>query len=97
MENVLQWSGIAKKASEYSAFPYWPKVVGEQVAKNTLPEKIIGGKILVVRVLDAVWAQELALQKHEILDKLHSLGTGAPIEDIRFTTGDPKQVVAGND
>lgn len=83
---------LKKKAKEYSAFPFWPEIVGEEVAAVAIPEKILRGKVLVVRVLDAVWAQELSLRKNEILDGLHKFGKGAVIEDIKFSIGSPKSI-----
>ena len=83
---------LRKKTKEYSAFPYWEEIVGKAVAEVAVPEKIIRGKVLVVRVLDAVWAQELSLKKNEILDGIHRFGKGAVIEDIKFNIGSPKSL-----
>ena len=80
---------LEKKLNEYSAFPYWPEVVGAEFAEVTKPEKIIRGKIMLVRVVDAAWAQELSLHKQVFLDRLHQLNLGTHIEEIRFVTGDP--------
>jgi predicted nucleic acid-binding Zn ribbon protein len=81
---------IDKKVEQYAAFPHWEEIVGPEVAAVTIPEKIIRGKVLAVRVLDAAWAQELSMQKKEILDKLNDFGFGAVVEDIHFLTGDPQ-------
>ena len=83
---------LKKKAKEYSAFPFWEEIVGASIAEVAIPEKIIRGKVLVVRVVDAVWAQELSLRKNEILDGLHKFGQGAVIEDLKFSIGSPKSV-----
>ena len=82
---------LDKKLEQYAAFPEWPRIVGEEIAAVTVPEKIIRGNTLVVRVLDAVWAQELSMMKNDILDRIFQLGVGATIDDIRFATGNPKQ------
>ncbi len=81
---------LDKKLEQYAAFPHWPEIVGEQVAAVSRPEKILGGKLLIVRVVDAVWAQELSLQKHTLLEKIQGFELGTLIEDIRFTIGNPK-------
>ena len=81
---------IKKKVRQYSAFPFWPEIVGEKVAEVAKPEKIIKGKILQIRVLDAVWAQELSLMKGKIIDDFYRFGEGAIIEDIKFIIGNPK-------
>lgn len=93
LSSTLKALRLDKKAEEYSAFPYWKEVVGEDIARVAVPEKIIRGKILVIRVADAVYAQELSLQKNQLLDKLHCLKKGALFEDIRFVSGSPKQVI----
>lgn len=87
---MLQSHVLKKKAEEYAAFPFWKEIVGEEIASVAVPEKIIGGRVLKVRVIDAVWAQELSLMKTELLEKIHSSGKGALVDDIRFTIGNPK-------
>jgi predicted nucleic acid-binding Zn ribbon protein len=91
LESALGRRDIAKKVAQYAAFPHWEEIVGPEVAAVTIPEKIVRGKVLVVRVLDAAWAQELSMQKREILDKLNDFGSGAVVEDIHFLTGDPQR------
>ena len=91
---VFREKRISTKVKKYNAFPMWPEIVGEQLAKVTVPEKIIRGNVLVVKGLDSVWSQELSLQKEQILEKLFSIETGAHIQDIKFITGDPKSISA---
>jgi len=88
---------VKKKLNSYSCFQYWPEIVGEELAKVAIPEKITRGKILVVRVLDSTWAQELALRKHEILEGFAKLAIngsrtqGSPVfEDVRFVVSGPR-------
>lgn len=87
---LLKSRHLEQKLSQYEAFPHWEEIVGEKFAKVCKPEKIIRGKILVARVIDAVWAQELAMQKTAFIDKIYELGIGAYIEDIRFEVSNPK-------
>ena len=75
------------KIEEYSAFPYWREIVGDEIARVAAPERIVRRKVLAVRVLDAAWAQELSMQKADLLNKLHNAGFGAIIDDIKFLTG----------
>ena len=90
LDSTFKHLHLKNKVEEYAAFPHWPEVVGAEVSQVAIPEKIISGKILVVRVLDAAWAQELTLQKAQILEKVNSFGAGALIEDLRFVTGNPQ-------
>ena len=92
LESTLRAYRIDKKVEEYSGFPFWADAVGAEIARVAVPEKILRRKILVVRVLDAVWAQDLALRKPEILEKIASIMPGMLIEDIKFVTGNPMTV-----
>ncbi len=90
LESTFKSYHLQKKMRQYSFFTDWPKIVGEDVARICQPEKIVFGRILVVRVLDASWAQELSLQKAAYLARLRALPTGPAIEDIRFVvSGQP--------
>lgn len=98
LESNLFIPPVRKKLVSYACFQEWPTIVGEQIAKIATPEKITRGRILVIRVLDATWAQELALKKHEILDGFARLAEksgsrkdgGALFDDIRFVVSGPR-------
>jgi len=92
LKSTLSSYRIDKKIEEYSAFPEWRDIVGEATSKVAVVEKIIRGKILVVKVLDAAWAQELSMQKQELIEKVNKTERGAIIEDIKFLTGDPRSI-----
>ncbi len=81
---------IREKLQQYSAFPRWEEIVGPELAEVTIPEKIVRGKVLYLRVIDSVWAQEIALMKPQLLEQIRRCGTGAVIEDIRCTISNPK-------
>ena len=80
---------ISTKIKSYSAFPDWPEIVGSTISKISYPEKILQSNLLVIRVIDTAWAQELSMQKEAILDKINLHGKGAHINDIRFVVGSP--------
>ena len=90
LDGALKSHVLKKKVVEYAAFPHWPEIVGEEIARIAKPEKILSGRVLKVRVIDAVWAQELSLKKPELLERIQNFGKGAIIDDIRFTIGNPK-------
>lgn len=90
LDKTLQVYHLSHKIKEYAAFPFWAEAVGEELAAVTAPEKILRGRVLVVRVIDSVWSQELSLRKDEILERVRQLGIGPVLEDIRFVTGNPK-------
>ncbi len=95
LDTTLRRYRLQGKLNTYACFKLWPEVVGEQFAKVAFPEKITRGRILVIRVIDPAYAQELALQKHDILRRFFELSvdsSSAPahFEDIRFVVSGPK-------
>ncbi|NJK62967.1 MAG: DUF721 domain-containing protein [Synechococcaceae cyanobacterium SM2_3_1] len=65
---------------------HWEQVVGATVAKHTQPLRLQQQQ-LVVATSTAAWAQNLALQRHLILNKLNPL-LPQPLRDIRFISGE---------
>lgn len=93
LESTFKSLHLKKKLSQYAAFPHWPEIVGEELAKVAYPERITRSKVLVVRVTDSVWAQELSFQIPAILERMRALNIGANIEQIRFVTGRPHEEI----
>jgi predicted nucleic acid-binding Zn ribbon protein len=101
LSSVFKYHRLEKKVKNYSIIPDWTQIVGQEIADVAIPEKIIAKKILVLRVKDAVWAQELALRKQEILETLYTYQTqkeeqGTIFEDLKFVTGNPKDFIKKN-
>ncbi|HEY9847521.1 MAG TPA: DUF721 domain-containing protein, partial [Candidatus Caenarcaniphilales bacterium] len=63
----------------------WPEVVGPVVHVQTRPVGITRQRVLRVATSSAVWAQNLAFERHRILEKLNT-GLLQPLVDIRFST-----------
>lgn len=81
---------VKAKVQQYSAFPHWEEIVGPELAAVAIPEKIVRGKVLYIRVIDSAWAQEIALMKTQLLEQIRRFGMGAVIEDIRCTISNPR-------
>jgi predicted nucleic acid-binding Zn ribbon protein len=80
---MLKKFGIENAVSQNKAINIWNEIVGEKVAKNTEPESVEHG-VIIVKVSSPTWRQELYFQKEEIIKKLNnSIGKKA-IRDIRF-------------
>jgi predicted nucleic acid-binding Zn ribbon protein len=92
LSQTLRAFGLEKKAERYAAFPRWEEIVGAEIASVAIPERISRGNVLIVRVLDAAWSQELSMQKQELLAKLQAVDIGAVVDDLRFITGDPRAI-----
>jgi len=88
VESYLHRIRAEDKVRAYKALPRWKEAVGADLAEVTLPERI-NKNILYVRVIDAVWAQELSFKKAEILKRLYAAKAVPPLDDIVFIPGDP--------
>ncbi|OQX22920.1 MAG: hypothetical protein BWK80_28690 [Desulfobacteraceae bacterium IS3] len=64
----------------------WDNVVGEYIAKHAQPEAF-KGKILLVKVTDSSWMQQLQFEKKEIISKLNHALRKNLIEEIKFKVG----------
>ena len=90
LERALDIRGISKDTSRYSGFHLWPEIVGAEIAAIAEPLRIVRGNVLQLRVVDPVWAQELAMKKFELVEKLSGGILGSVIEDIQFIIEGPK-------
>ena len=80
---MLKKFGIDNAVSQNKALNIWDDIVGKTVAKNTEPDRVEHG-VIIVKVSSPTWRQELYFQKEEIIKKLNnSIGKKA-IRDIRF-------------
>ena len=83
LRSFVQKEGLDNGIQEQKAISVWPEVVGENISANSLPKSINSG-ILIVEVSNAVWRQELQLQKNTIIKKINNVLTKKIIKDIRF-------------
>ena len=60
----------------------WPTAVGDLVARNAWPARVIRDGTLIVHAKDAVWAFELGHRSAEILGRL-----GQDLRAVRFVPG----------
>lgn len=83
----LASNDLSKALRPHMAKAIWARTVGAQVAGVTQPVAIRGGDVLVVRVKNGVWANELTLLKDDILKRLNRALGGSVLSDIFFTGG----------
>jgi predicted nucleic acid-binding Zn ribbon protein len=62
----------------------WPEIVGELVAAQTRPVRINPQRVLQVATSSAVWAQNLAFERRQILAKVNRI-LDRPVTDIQFS------------
>jgi len=87
---VLGHKKVQEKAKSFSFITSWDTVVGEAFSKVSNPDKLVNG-ILTVKVIDAVYVQELSMHKVQFLEKLVELGYSGAVSDIKFISSNPKQ------
>lgn len=63
----------------------WPQIVGPVVGAQTRPLTITQRAVLKVATSSAVWAQNLAFERHLILEKLNTC-LAKPLVDIQFSS-----------
>ena len=83
LEDLVRRLGITKTLSKYHVLTSWQFVVGEQVAKVTVPERIENG-VLFVSVATASWRAELTMRRKEILERINKVAGKDSVKEIRF-------------
>lgn len=82
LNTALKQGGIDKAVRQNESLFIWEEVVGKAVAKNSTPEEVKHG-VLIVRGATPVWRNELVLKKTEIVNKLNERLGGRIIKDLR--------------
>lgn len=75
--------GIAPTLAMYDVVTTWPEVVGEQIARVSVAERMENG-ILFVSVTSAPWRAELTMKRKSIIDKINARAGGMVVKEIRF-------------
>ncbi len=90
VENVLQSllqnskSGLAQGFTRFRLEREWPKIVGESIAKNTLPCAMEKG-VLYIWVSHSTWIQELHYFKDTIREKVNAHLGHPTVIGVKFT------------
>jgi predicted nucleic acid-binding Zn ribbon protein len=83
IDSMLRKFGIDNAIAQNNALNIWNEIVGDTVAKNTEPDRVEHG-VIIVKVSSPTWRQELYFQKKEIIQKLNNKIGKNVIRDIRF-------------
>ncbi len=83
IDSMLRKFGIDNAIAQNNALNVWNEIVGETVAKNTEPDRVEHG-VIIVKVSSPTWRQELYFQKTEIIKKINNKIGRNVIRDIRF-------------
>jgi predicted nucleic acid-binding Zn ribbon protein len=82
MKGYLSRAGLKSRMEQTGVIEEWDRLVGAQIARVTVPERITREGTLYVRVASAAWMQELQLMTPTILAQLRQR-TNA-IKEIRY-------------
>ena len=82
MKGYLSRAGLKSRIEQTGVIEDWDRLVGPQIARVTVPERITKEGILFVRVASAAWMQELQLMSPTVLGRLRERSMG--IKEIRY-------------
>jgi len=83
IEKLFSELGLQERYKRSKVLGAWGDIVGEQVARVSTAERIVG-KRLFVHVSNSAWRHELHMQKKQIIHKVNRyIGTNI-IDDIKF-------------
>lgn len=86
IEGMMSSNELKKAVTRSNLYKFWGKIVGKKFSEKSKPYSMMGGGVLVVACANPAVAQELLLQKTQILEKfqpyLKSLHMNA--KDIKF-------------
>ncbi|MDR3711139.1 MAG: DUF721 domain-containing protein [Capsulimonadaceae bacterium] len=83
LDGLLNEHDLREPLRPHTARVIWDEVVGPEIAAASGASAVRGG-VLFVTVRSAVWANELAFYKKDILDRLNDRLGGKVISDIHF-------------
>ena len=75
--------GIQRTLNQYDIITSWAEIVGEQIARVAVPQRVDNGTLFVT-VATAPWRAELSMRRREIIKKLNDHAGGDVIREIRF-------------
>jgi predicted nucleic acid-binding Zn ribbon protein len=82
LSSALGREEVVRAAQAIKILRDWPDIVGESMAARSFPDRYDRG-IVWIAVQGSAWAQELRMQKDQILERLDARGKGL-FQDLRF-------------
>jgi len=83
INKLIKELGIENKVLENQVINVWSNIVGKRISEISKAEKI-ENKILIVKVLNSAWRNELLYHKRNIIDKLNKKIGKKVVEDIKL-------------
>tara|TARA_B110000438_G_C15739512_1_gene617815 strand:+ start:440 stop:715 length:276 start_codon:yes stop_codon:yes gene_type:complete len=83
IKSFLKKTGLESGVEQQEALKIWKETVGGSISKNTEPISVKNG-ILIIKVSNPAWRQELQIQKTEIIKRLNNKLNKNIIKEIGF-------------
>lgn len=89
MDNIFETSALPINFDDREIWKLWDGVVGKTIARHARPSSIKKG-VLLVKVTDSVWVQELEFKAETIKERLNTKLQRDAIRKIKFRVGTPQ-------
>jgi len=90
IDDLFTTSALPINLGDAKIWKIWDGVVGKEIAEHARPSTINRG-ILLVKVTDSVWLQELEFMAETIREKLNRRLRTDAVRKIRFKVGTPSR------
>lgn len=86
IDNWFESKNYTQRRRNFDVFHNWNDIVGNDIGRNTEPVKFYND-VLVIKVKNSVWTQELQYLKPQLLEKIRRSFPETKITDLRFRIG----------
>jgi len=93
LERVTKEMGLASRLRQSLAIEIWPRVVGPEIARQTMAGPV-RDRVIFVRTANPVLAHQLTLMQREILDRYRKLLKGQYLRGVHPQIGETPAVMA---
>ncbi len=83
LKELVDELGLTRRIREYDVTTVWPRVVGKHIAAVAEVKSIRNG-ILVIRVTNPAWRQELVLRRRELITSINTEMRETVVRDIHL-------------
>ena len=92
-KRTFNYYNLSKKVNSMTPLiRNWTSIIGEELCEVAKIEKLIQGKILVIRVKDSSYSQEVLAQEKRIINAIENHSEGVIVDSIRVVCGDPRKL-----
>lgn len=85
IDKMMESPELKKAVTRSNLYKFWSKIVGKKFAEKSRPYSMMGGGVLIIACANSSIAQELMLQKPQILEKFQPY-----LKSLRLSVKDMK-------